>query len=70
MDVASPRLARSADRASSGSAAHMLFTLAHKFIALATVPIADAWRPAVAVSTPDSYHPSSPSATGDSQSAP
>ena len=70
MDVASPRLARSADQASSGSAAHMLFTLAHKFIALATVPIADAWRPAVAVSTPDSYHSSTPSATGDGQSAP
>ena len=70
MDVASPRLARSADQASSGSAAHMLFTLAHKFIALATVPCPDAWRPGVAASTPDSHHPSTPSATGNGQSAP
>ncbi|PSP69683.1 hypothetical protein BRC80_10640 [Halobacteriales archaeon QH_9_66_26] len=70
MDVASPRLARSADRASSGSAAHTLFTLAHKFIALATVPIVDARHPRMAASTPDSHHPSTPSATRGGQSAP
>ncbi|EMA44697.1 hypothetical protein [Halococcus saccharolyticus] len=70
MDVASPLTARSADQSNPDITEGTLFTLARKFIALATIPVGKAWHPWMAASDPDSYHPSNPSATGDGQPAP
>ncbi|EMA52481.1 MULTISPECIES: hypothetical protein [Halococcus] len=70
MDVASPLTARSANQSTLDLADGTLFTLARKFIALATIPVGKAWQPWMAASSSDSHHPSNPSAMGDGQPAP
>jgi hypothetical protein len=69
MDVASPPTARSADQSTLDLAERTLFTLARKFIALATIPVGGTWHPTRVANALDPHHPSSPSATGNGQPA-
>lgn len=67
MDVASPLTARTVGRTSLGFETSTIFTMARKFLTLATIPVAGHWHVGDDARRRDSQHPS---ATGHGHPSP